>query len=155
MDPLEPSIYSDGAVASGGSLLRCPFLHDLELPWAVPTAPPEVTAACPPEDQMTREQVWNVHPFGMPLLRHIVRAYEAIGDCQTLAALTCVLRMGEISELVPENADVLVDAPKDEGLVQARAPHMLALLLVEFFLSSRVCYAMLDCTLFHSDNPGA
>ena len=122
MDPSEPSIYSDGAVASGGSLLRCPFLHDLELPWAVPTAPPEVTAACPPEDQMTREQVWSVHPFGMPLLRHIVRAYEAIGDCQTLAALTCVLRMGEISELVPDSADAPVDAPKEEGLAQASGP---------------------------------
>ena len=44
----------------------------------------------------------------MPLLKSIISAYEAVGDCQTLAALTCVLRMGEIAEMSPG-----VDEPSD------------------------------------------
>jgi hypothetical protein len=109
MEPSEPSMYSVGVPVDGEDNARgdpgrrrCPFLDDLPLPWPVPLAPDEVLQASPADDRLTREQLWNVHPFGMSLLRHIVGAYETVGDCQTLAALTCVLRMGEISEITPD-----------------------------------------------------
>ena len=69
----------------------------------------QVLAAASSRGNVTREQLWQAHPFGLPLLKHVIGAYESVGDCQTLAALTCVLRMGEISEVQPGGDDA-VDA---------------------------------------------
>ncbi len=70
------------------------------IPEAFPPPPPAPEVLGVRSSAESREQLWSTHPFGRPLLRSVMDGLAAIGDCQTLAAATCVLRMVEIADAV-------------------------------------------------------